>query len=130
MTGKYGKLPFMGRIRIGNLRPKNNLGFHLSQGKIQDGIRKTYDGPLTLAKDMLVWNVTKEDIKVREVVYNENVWTAPIVNKGVVDTSLWEPLLYVGECGVAAGYRPLGKSECPEYPQRAIIPECFNHLKR
>ena len=36
----------------------------------------------TLAKDMLVWNVTKESINVREVVYNENVWTEPIVNKG------------------------------------------------
>lgn len=31
-------------------------------------IRETYDGPLTLAKDMLVWNVTMEKIRVREVV--------------------------------------------------------------
>lgn len=36
---------------------------------------------------MLVWNITKEEIRVREVVYNENVWTAPIIEKGVVDTS-------------------------------------------
>jgi hypothetical protein len=36
---------------------------------------------------MLVWNVTKDDIRVREVVYNENVWTAPIANKNEVDTS-------------------------------------------
>jgi ribonuclease Z len=56
----------------------------------QEGIRKTYDGPLTLARDMLVWNVTKEDIRVREVVYNENVWTAPIVKRGEIDTSLRE----------------------------------------
>jgi hypothetical protein len=27
---------------------------------------------------------------VREVVYNENVWTAPIVNRGEIDTSLRE----------------------------------------
>jgi hypothetical protein len=39
---------------------------------------------------MMVWNVTKEKIRVRDVVFNENVWTAPIVNKGVVDTSLRE----------------------------------------
>jgi ribonuclease Z len=52
------------------------------------GIRSTYDGPLTLAKDMLAWNVTKESIRVRETVYNENVWTAPIVNRGTIDTSL------------------------------------------
>ena len=49
-----------------------------------------YDGPLTLSKDMLVWNVTKEKIGVREVVYNENVWTAPITEKGEIDTSLRE----------------------------------------
>jgi hypothetical protein len=36
---------------------------------------------------MLVWNVTKEKIRVREVVYDENVWTAPIVDKGVLDLS-------------------------------------------
>jgi hypothetical protein len=45
---------------------------------------------LTLAHDMMVWNVTKEDIEVRQIVFNEDVWTAPIVNKGVVDPSLRE----------------------------------------
>lgn len=35
-------------------------------------IRQTYDGELTLASDMLVWNVTKEAITVREVVGADN----------------------------------------------------------
>ena len=39
-------------------------------------IRRTYDGPLTLAKDLLVWNVTNDEIKVREVVAQEAVWPA------------------------------------------------------
>jgi len=39
-------------------------------------IRATYDGPLTLAKDLLVWNVTDEGITVREVVAQEAVWPA------------------------------------------------------
>jgi ribonuclease Z len=77
------------------VKPRMAVAYHFindfdTAPNIQDGIRKTYDGPLTLAKDMLVWNVTKEDIKVREVVYNENVWTAPIVNRGKIDTSLRE----------------------------------------
>ena len=77
------------------VQPRMAIAYHFindfdTAPNIQEGIRKTYDGPLTLAKDMLVWNVTKEDIKVREVVYNENVWTAPIVNQGIVDTSLRE----------------------------------------
>ena len=77
------------------VKPRMAVAYHFindfdTAPNIQDGIRKTYDGPLTLAKDMLVWNVTKDNIKVREVVYNENVWTAPIINRGEIDTSLRE----------------------------------------
>ncbi len=77
------------------VKPRMAIAYHFindfdTAPNIQEGIRKTYDGPLTLAKDMLVWNVTKEDIKVREVIYNENVWTAPVVNQGEIDTSLRE----------------------------------------
>jgi ribonuclease Z len=75
------------------VKPRMAIAYHFindfdTAPNIQEGIRQTYDGPLTLAKDMLVWNVTNEDIRVREVVYNENVWTAPIVSKGEIDTSL------------------------------------------
>jgi ribonuclease Z len=77
------------------IKPRMAVAYHFindfdTAPNIQEGIRETYDGPLTLAKDMLVWNVTKENIKVREVVYNENVWTSPIISKGKVDTSLRE----------------------------------------
>ena len=30
-----------------------------------DSIRETYDGPLALAPDFMVWNVTKEEIRTR-----------------------------------------------------------------
>ena len=46
--------------------------------KIQEGIRQTYDGPLTMADDMMIWNVTKDKITVRDVVYNEDVWSPPL----------------------------------------------------
>ena len=32
---------------------------------INDRIRTTYDGPLSLAEDYMVWNITKDDIRVR-----------------------------------------------------------------
>jgi ribonuclease Z len=35
------------------------------------GIRKTYDGPLTLADDMLVWNINENDIRVRRVIASD-----------------------------------------------------------
>jgi ribonuclease Z len=55
------------------------VGFHFfndfdTVSSVESGIRSTYDGPLTLADDYLVWNVTKDDIRVREVVVNENAW--------------------------------------------------------
>ena len=41
-----------------------------------DEIRTTYDGPLSLAKDLMAWNVTDEGVKVRDVVAQEAVWPA------------------------------------------------------
>lgn len=77
------------------VQPRMAVAYHFindfdTAPNILMGIRTTYDGPLTLAKDMLVWNVDKDAIRVREVVYNENVWTAPIVAKGEIDPSMRE----------------------------------------
>jgi ribonuclease Z len=40
---------------------------------ITDGIRKVYDGPLALARDLTVINVTKENIEVRMATVDEYV---------------------------------------------------------
>ena len=88
------------------VKPRMAVAYHFindfdTAPNILEGIRQTYDGPLTLAKDMLVWNVTKDKIDVREVVYNENVWTAPIVERGEIDTSLRESESDFIKAGVA-----------------------------
>lgn len=44
---------------------------------ILEGIRRSYDGPLTMATDLLCWNVTKDDVKVREVIVDDAAWPAP-----------------------------------------------------
>ena len=77
------------------VEPRMAVAYHFindfdTVNNVYEGIRSTYDGPLTLARDMLVWNVTADDIRVREAVFNENVWTAPIVRRGEIDTSLRE----------------------------------------
>ena len=52
-------------------------------------IRKTYDGELTLASDLLVWNVTKDTITVREVIGADNPLPAKSpVPAGPPDASL------------------------------------------
>jgi ribonuclease Z len=39
-------------------------------------IRSVYDGPLTMAKDLMVWNVTKDEVLVRKAAFDEDSWTA------------------------------------------------------
>jgi ribonuclease Z len=44
-------------------------------------VRSTYDGPLALATDYMVFNVTKDDIRVRMAVVDEDIWPQPAVGK-------------------------------------------------
>jgi len=71
------------------LKPRMAVGYHSVQSPentaaITDGIRTTYDGPLTIARDLMVINVTKETIKVRMAVVDEYA-LPPNVTKAYVD---------------------------------------------
>ena len=44
-------------------------------------MRETYDGPLTLAENNLVWNITRDDITVRSIVSPEDAWSVVGPNK-------------------------------------------------
>ena len=41
---------------------------------IYDGIRDTYDGPLSMATDMMVWNLTRNGITERMAVSSDEAW--------------------------------------------------------
>ena len=49
-----------------------------------DGVRKTYDGPLTFARDLMVINVTKKDMVVRMSIVDDYV-LPPDVTQGCKD---------------------------------------------
>ncbi|RLA45831.1 MAG: hypothetical protein DRR06_06345 [Gammaproteobacteria bacterium] len=60
------------------VKPRMAVGYHSVQSPennaaIMDGVRKTYDGPLTLARDLMVINVTRETMKVRMATVDEYV---------------------------------------------------------
>ncbi len=60
------------------VKPRHAIGYHFwtfhdIYSEVYQAVRETYDGPLTLATDMMVWNVTDEQIVVREVYEDENV---------------------------------------------------------
>jgi len=55
-------------------------------------IRTTYEGPLSLSVDYMVWNITKDDIRVRMAVVDEDVWPPPATKEPLVpDPSLMIP---------------------------------------
>ena len=71
------------------VKPRLAVGYHSVQSPennaaIMDGVRKTYDGPLALARDLMVINVTKEDIVVRMATVDEYV-LPPNVTQGYKD---------------------------------------------
>ena len=63
---------------MSTLKPRLAVGYHSVQSPennaaIMDGVRQTYDGPLAIARDLMVINVTKDDIVVRMAVVDEYV---------------------------------------------------------
>jgi ribonuclease Z len=63
---------------MSEVKPRLAVGYHSVQSPennaaIMDGVRKTYDGPLALARDLMVINVTKDDIVVRMATVDEYV---------------------------------------------------------
>ena len=64
------------------VQPRLAVGYHFyndfdTEPEVRRRVRKTYDGPLSLATDYIVWNVTKDDIKVRMSAIDEEIWPSP-----------------------------------------------------
>ena len=77
------------------VKPRLAIGYHSVQSPennaaIMDGVRKTYDGPLALARDLMVVNVTKDTIVVRMAVVDEYV-LPPNVTQAYKDAPRSDP---------------------------------------
>lgn len=60
-------------------KPKMAVAYHFfndfdTRSEVDAGIRKYYDGPLSLAEDFMVFNVTPEMVKVRMAATGTHVW--------------------------------------------------------
>ena len=69
---------------MSTIKPGHAVAYHalLDQGTQQynayyDSIRQTYDGPLSIASDLMVWNVSKGKIRERMAVVTPNAWAVP-----------------------------------------------------
>jgi len=71
---------------MSQIKPRIAVGYHFFNDfdtlpNVLMAVRSTYDGPLALATDYMVFNVTKDDIRVRMAVIDEDIWPQPAVGK-------------------------------------------------
>jgi ribonuclease Z len=71
---------------MSEIKPRMAVAYHFfkdfdTTASVNDRIRTTYDGPLSLAEDFMVWNITKDDIRVRMAVVEEATWAPPLAGK-------------------------------------------------
>jgi ribonuclease Z len=61
------------------IKPRHAVGYHFfneegTRYAIYDGARETYSGPLSMATDRMVWNITKDSITERMATITEDAW--------------------------------------------------------
>ncbi|MDB4278296.1 MBL fold metallo-hydrolase [Deltaproteobacteria bacterium] len=80
------------------VEPRIAVGYHFQNDfdtapEMQRRIRKTYDGPLALAQDYMVFNVTKDEIRVRMSAIDEDIYPPqPLKAKNAPDSSKAIPM--------------------------------------
>jgi ribonuclease Z len=79
--GFHTSPPAFGKV-MSMIKPRHAVAYHFfneegTRYEIYDQIRTTYDGPLSLAADMMVFNITKDKITERMAVSTEEAWSVP-----------------------------------------------------
>ena len=69
---------------MSQIQPRMAVGYHVfndfdTNPLIMSEIRQTYDGPVELATDYMVFNVTEDNIRVRMAAVEESVWPQPSI---------------------------------------------------
>jgi ribonuclease Z len=65
---------------MSTVKPRHAIGYHFFNDEntrydVFEGVRQTYDGPLSLATDNMVWNITSDNIIVRMTVSPDHAWS-------------------------------------------------------
>ena len=67
---------------MSEVEPRHAVAYHFFNEEgtrygVYEGIREVYDGPLSLATDLMVWNVTRDGVTERMAVATEEAWSVP-----------------------------------------------------
>jgi ribonuclease Z len=73
--GQFGKV-------MSTIQPRLAVGYHFfndfdTAPLVYEDVRKTWKGPLALAVDYMVFNVTKDHITTRMAAIDEDIWPQP-----------------------------------------------------
>ena len=64
------------------IKPRHAVAYHFFNEEatrygVYEGVREVYGGPLSMATDMMVWNITKDKITERMAVSPDDAWAVP-----------------------------------------------------
>ena len=67
---------------MSTIKPRHAIAYHFFNEEatrygVYEGIRQTYDGPLSMATDMMVWNVSKDKVIERMATATGEAWSVP-----------------------------------------------------
>ena len=67
---------------MSTIKPAHAIGYHFfneekTRFAVYEGVRETYDGPLSLATDNMVWNIRRDGITERMAVSTDEAWSVP-----------------------------------------------------
>ena len=88
---------------MSTIKPRHAVAYHFfneesTRYSIYEAVREVYDGPLSMATDMMVWNITRDDIRERMAVSPDNAWSVagakapPAGEPGQVEPQLSEEI--------------------------------------
>jgi ribonuclease Z len=83
--------PAFGKI-MSSVKPRIAVAYHFfneegTRYEIYDYVRQTYDGPLSMATDNMVWNITRDKVVERMAVITEEAWSVPALEPPPVRTT-------------------------------------------
>ena len=101
---------------MSTVKPRMAVAYHFWTGiessmGVLEGVRETYDGPLSLAEDYMVWNVTKDKIRVRMAAIDHESWNPPAAYPpkpvSAADRIGYSPEIWAGRMNVDDVIKPI-----------------------
>lgn len=110
------------------LKPRMAVCFHYvddgigARQRLYAGVRSMYSGPLSIAQDLMVWNVTRDSVRVRRVVGGGYAFSLPRGNEPPDQSQLVEPSdwLIQGRTDTSEAYKKVLENLEPEIRRRIL----------